>query len=497
MQTFIVEAIFPPTQKIFTKIISTSSPKRNRNSQKLKLIFSEENNGNFLDINTKRDYDRKQNVNHEDQMSQANRFVAEKNLLDTLDRIARSHSAYSALYVSLSKLKPKNRHPSFIKIIAKLFDDLVGAAEGMMYILNSGDFVILGKNITENIVSNAVDKLRKGLASDPILFNANISEFAHLYNFPNDFYTLYEYIQEQLNNASLPDFSNLKYPIEASQMEGVLAHLDAINVPELIKHQSIIRLENANQFRVMFQEFFVAVKDLSAQYDKNMDITANKWLFLYLTQALDKKTIASFQAADIKNWPQCISLNMHLSSIFTPEFDTFLTDGPVNHPQIIAEVQMMDIFNKLESYFEAKEKLHKQGHQILIDGLIPETLSLIDINRLEPDLIKIFWNPMMEFDTNNQELHDIINRFGSNRIILAKCTDEKALRWGISYGIRNFQGPYMDTLETALIRSHCPDAQHCSATECLKRRRLITGVNRRQCRYPEILEKILGQTDGQ
>lgn len=424
-------------------------------------------------------------------MAQANRFTAERNLLDTLDRIARNQAAYSVLYVSLSKLKPKNRHPAFIKIIAKLFDDLVGAAEGSMYILNNGDFAILGKNITETIVADAVDKLRKGLASDPILFNSNISEFAHLYNFPENFTTLYEYIRQQIDDARLPDFSNLKYPVEASQMDGVLAHLDAINVAEIIKHQSIIRFEKANQFKVMFQEFFVAVKDLSAQYDRSIDLTADKWLFLYLTQALDKKTIASFQAAEIKNWPERISLNLHLSSVFTSEFD-YLAGSLFSKQQIIAEVQMMDIFNRLESYFEAKEKLHSQGNQILIDGLIPETLSLIDINRLQPDLIKLFWNPMMEFDTDNQELRDIIAQFGSERIILAKCTDDKALRWGISYGIRTFQGPYIDHLETAVIRSQCPAAAKCAAADCLKRRRLITGAERSRCPHIEHLEKLLG-----
>ncbi len=429
-------------------------------------------------------------------MSQTNRFMAEKNLLETLDRIARNQAAYSVLYVSLSKLKPKNRHPSFIKIIAKLFDDLVGAAEGMMFILNSGDFAILGKNITSAIVADAVDKLRQGLASDPILFGSNISEFARLYHFPEDFTTLYEYIEHQISNAPPPDFSNLKYPVEAAQMEGVLAHLDAINVADIVKHQSIIRLKNANHFELMFQEFFVAVKDLSARYDKDVDLTANKWLFLYLTQTLDKKTIASFQVAELKHWPHRVSLNLHLSSVFTPEFDNLADNGLPSQPQIIAEVQMMDIFNQLDSYFEAKEKLHAHGHQILIDGLIPETLSLIDLNHLAPDLIKLFWNPMMEFDTDNQELRKTIEHFGSERVILAKCTDEKALRWGISYGIRAFQGPYMDNLETAVIRARCPNGQICSATDCLKRRRLITGTERRQCPYIDFLENSLEQENG-
>ena len=427
-------------------------------------------------------------------MAQQNKFVAEQNLLDTLDRIARNQAAYSVLYVSLSKLKPKNRHPAFIRIIAKLFDDLVGTAEGMMFILNSGDFAILGKNITENIVSNAVDKLRKGLASDPLLFNSHISEFAQLYKFPEDFTTLYEYIKQQIDDANIiiPDFSSLKYPVEASQMDNVMSHLDAINIAEIVKHQSIIHIEKSNQFKVMFQEFFVAVKDLSAQYDKDMDLTANKWLFLYLTQALDKKTIASFQASEIKNWPESISLNLHLSSIFTAEFDNLVKNFFSSQKQIIAEVQMMDIFNRLESYFEAKEKLHTQNNKILIDGLIPETLPLIDIDRLQPDMIKLFWNPMMEYDTNNQELRNIINQFGSNKIILAKCTDDKALRWGVSYGIRTFQGPYIDNLETAIIRSQCPAAANCTAADCLKRRRLITGATRNQCKHIEHLEKLLG-----
>ena len=80
-------------------------------------------------------------------MPKAGSFTAEKYLLDSLSRIAKNPAGYSVLYVNVSKLKPKNRHPQFVKIFAKLFEDLVGATNGMMFILTSGDFAILGKKL--------------------------------------------------------------------------------------------------------------------------------------------------------------------------------------------------------------------------------------------------------------------------------------------------------------------------------------------------------------
>ena len=425
-------------------------------------------------------------------MAKTGKFGAEKALLDALDRIARSQSSYSVLYVSVSKLKPKNRHPSFVKIIAKLFDDLVGAAYGMMFILSNGDFAILGKNITSATVEDAVKKLRAGLASDPILYAQDMSEFARLYQFPDDFAELYRHIESVMENTQLPDLSAYKYPVEASQIDGVIEQLNNVNITELVKHQSVLRIENANQFKTLFQEFFVAVKDLSRLYDADIDLTANKWLFLYLTQALDKKTISSFLFADIKNWPQHIGLNLNLSSVFSEEFVNFAKNVLRPEQKIIAEVQIMDVFNSLNLYFEAKEILHQGEHKILIDATSPEMLKMLNVIRLEPDMIKIFWDPMMALNAKNEEMKQLIDDFGVDNIILAKCGDQNAVRWGIHYGIRNFQGPYIDKLEVSLIKAQCPWGNKCSAEECLKRRRLIAGEFRDGCFDKEYLEKLLG-----
>ena len=74
-----------------------------------------------------------------------NKFDTEKYLLETLDRVSKNRTDYKVLYVNVSKLKPKNRHPRFVKIIARLFDDLVAIADSAMFVLSNGDFAILGK----------------------------------------------------------------------------------------------------------------------------------------------------------------------------------------------------------------------------------------------------------------------------------------------------------------------------------------------------------------
>ena len=425
-------------------------------------------------------------------MPKAGSFTAEKYLLDSLSRIAKNPAGYSVLYVNVSKLKPKNRHPQFVKIFAKLFEDLVGATNGMMFILTNGDFAILGKRITQETVENAVKTLRQGLSSDPVLINSESGEFAEVYEFPEQFVPFYKRIEDIIAADAEQPAEPRRRPLSAAQVEGVISHLDNLDIRDIVKHQSIIRIGGVKKFEVLFQEFFVAVKDLSAQFNKDIDLTGNRWLFLYLTQVLDKKTMSAFQTADLKVWPRQISLNLNLSSVRSREFISLVKNFIRPEQKLIVEVQLMDIFNNLASYFEVRDLLHQGGHQILIDNTSPEMLHMLNIKRLEPDWVKIFWAPLMEFDLDNAELRQTIADLGAQNVILAKCRDEKAMRWGLKYGINAFQGPYIDDLEVALIRSGCPNAKNCKVLDCLKRKRLLAGAYRDECVHKDCLEKLLG-----
>ena len=418
----------------------------------------------------------------------------EKYLLDALDRVARNPVDYSVLYVNISKLKPKNRHPEFVKIFARMFDSIVGVIRGQMFVLSNGDFAILGKNITEDTVDEAVKKIRLGLSSDPVVHGRSTKDFAELYYFPEDYTSLYVKIQNMYedDNYEVPENPDEgKRPIRADEIDDVIAQLDTIDIPEIIKRQSALQIVGPGKFRVAFQEFFVAVKDLSAHLDKRLDLLASRWLFLYLTQTLDKKTLNAFFSSDIVNWPRQISLNLNLSSVFSHEFVNLAKNFLKPDQKLIVEVQLMDVFNNLQLYFKVKDILHAGGHKLLIDTVSPSSLKLLNLKRLDPDMIKVFWEPLLEYDANNEMFRQVIENLGANNVVLAKCDSNAALKWGLKYKLNTFQGPIIDNLEVTLLQKYCPDASHCPAADCLRRKRLLWGSFRDECTQKEILEELL------
>ena len=116
------------------------------------------------------------------------------------------------------------------------------------------------------------------------------------------------------------------------------------------------------------------------------------------------------------------------------------------------------MLNNMQAFFNAKEKLHRLGHEVLLDATSLEMLQSINVKSLGFDYVKLFWHDLMDdYVSQSEEIKKLLEEIGYNKIILAKCLDEKAVRWGIKNGIRAFQGPYIDMLEVAMIRKNCPN----------------------------------------
>lgn len=420
--------------------------------------------------------------------------LSEKYLLSALDRIAKNPAGYAVLYINASKLKPKHRHPKFLKILEKFFDGVVGLAKGVFFPLSNGDFAILGRDFSQSMVDEAVNKLREGTSNDPILHGKNSSDFATVFMFPDTFSSFYNYIVSIAENSGQSHFEDNFEPekrsLEAGEVDDVLSILNSIDISELVKRQSIVQILQANQFKVHYQEFFLAVKDLNMLFD-NVDIQENRWLYFYMLQHLDKRMLQAFFSANLHEWPELIGINLTMQSVYSQEFVNFAKMFLTQGRKIVVEVQLIDVFNNLPLYFEVKDILHRGGHKILIDGVNVASLKLLNLASLSPDMIKVFWEPLWEYAPDSDELKEAVTLLGKDNVILAKCDSSQALSWGVKHGISSFQGPFMDNLEVAFIRRECPDAAQCTIKECLKRKRLLSGQERGKCTQLSVLEKLL------
>ncbi len=414
----------------------------------------------------------------------------EKYFLDALDRVAKNPFGYGVLYVKVSKLKPENRPPEFAKILSRLFDGVIGS-KGSTFFLSNGDFAILSKDIPQLSVDKAVREIRESLSKDPVFSLNSHEDFVHVYHFPEDLNSFYKQIEKLQREGLIEEAAVVKRPIEASEIDRIILELNRLDIVEMVKRQSVMRLSGKNNYRVMFQEFFVAVKDLRLKFDSNLDLTANRWLFLYLTETLDKKALNSLAHSDLKKWPRQVGINLNLSSVFSKEFERFSEYFPRSDDGVIVEVKLMDVFNNLDTYFKAKEFLNKHGHKILIDDMDPPTVQMLDVQKLAPDMVKMFWDPLLEDGIDDDELKAAIDKIGRDNVILAKCDSEKAVSFGTAHGISAFQGPYIDNIEVEIIRERCPHASKCTTLQCLKRKRLLLGAFRDECMHKDILEDLL------
>ena len=88
------------------------------------------------------------------------------------------------------------------------------------------------------------------------------------------------------------------------------------------------------------------------------------------------------------------------------------------------------------------------GHALLIDGLNPATLQMLDVGPLKPDYAKLMWAP--EFiellnPDSNKSAGSMIDEVGPEKIILARCDSQESMAWGLKSGIRIFQGHFLDS----------------------------------------------------
>ena len=410
----------------------------------------------------------------------SDRGPVESQLLACVKRLERNPYDWRAVHLHLSQLKAQNRRHYQLRVAASEFDVLLRKFNSELFQLGNGDIVFLWHGGSLADVDPVVLRLRYLFSDDPLANAASSADHDHSdllvgvveegpvsgklctwFELEREYDRLclhLEELVESLQAAPAETGYSTEQPLDPAGLARLEASLASIDLSGLSRRQPVCAVLSQSGPQSLFSELHVAIRDLARLLLPGVDLTADTWLFQRLAESLDRRLLTCLATREIDVPQGAISLNLRLATLLSPEFlkfdHEFRRDAAA---PVIIELQLIDIFAELGAYLFIREFVRDRGYLICIDGLHHLHLPLIDRKRLGADLVKVIWSPDLLDIVNEErreELRLAIKRAGVDRVILCRCDTTEAIRWGQSFGIRLFQGHYID----ARLRAARPPA---------------------------------------
>lgn len=401
-----------------------------------------------------------------------NRVSLKKDTLifDYMNKIEKDINSFSALYIYVHKLQNIKLKTAQRQSLMETFENVIKVSGGELFSLPNDDVVVIfNKKAHEEILACLV-KLRFMFHDDPLLVNAddleqiNLVKFFELGNGSLEFKNTVRSAMERFDIQQAEHKANLNINANKSALIGgqrklrreltppmlakVQKALVMTDFSSLIRRQSVCAVIGKSPPQMLFDEVFVSIADLRDMLLPDVDLTANPWLFLHLTETLDKRVLVSVSQHDDGSFTSNFSMNLNVSTILSDEFLEF--DENMNssmRSSIVLELQLVDIFSDIKAFILAKTFAKYRGYKVCIDGITVDKLKYIDRENLDGDLIKIIWHPsFMDVIKEDKHFTDYINKSERSKMILCRVDDPQAVEVGNSLGINLYQGRYIQRL---------------------------------------------------
>jgi hypothetical protein len=402
---------------------------------------------------------------------------AEGPLLEHVRRLGTFSGRGWAFYLHLSRLSSRARTEnlayglnSFRSVVDKLF--------GHVFLLKNSDMVVLFKDAPLAQAKSAIRKLQFLFHDDPLFQTEEGAEvkFCTSYNLDEaypEFLRLVESLAAPGNGSGAPASAHAATAstaapaaedkaLDPARLGSLVTELAAADISGLLCHQPVYSLAE-DAIAPVFEEIYVSIPALERTMTPGVRLAADRWLFQYLTRALDKRMLdflarsaqrTGMSGAGPQNpLPGLItgghySINLNLSTVLSPDFQAF--DAAISdaaRKAVTLEFQKIDVFADLGSYLYVRDFAHERGYRICLDGLSHLSLPFIDSGALGLDLLKIYWvSDMAEhplFGTRGGP-RELVEQAGQGRVVLCRCDSRKAIDYGRSLGIFLFQGKQLD-----------------------------------------------------
>ena len=395
-------------------------------------------------------------------------------IFDYLRKIEKDMAQFQALYMHTSKLQNQSLRSAQRETLIDTFENVIKKSGGEIFSLANEDMVVIFNSVSHDEVLACLVKVHFIFHDDPLIRNAVDllqSGFAKIYVLATETEAFREAVKETVTLAGADKQENkpaakpaagamgnaqrkLRRELTPSMLAKIQKALSMMDFSSLIRRQSVCAVIGKSPPQMIFDEVFVSIADLRDMLMPDVDLTSNPWLFMYLTETLDKRVLVSVSRHDDGSLTSNFSLNLNVSTILSDEFLEFDENiNPSQRSTIVLELQLTDIFSDIKAFILAKTFAQYRGYKICIDGITVDKLQYIDRGHLDGDLLKIIWHPsFMDIIKEDRHFTDYVNKAERARMILCRVDDPQAVEVGNSLGINLYQGRYIQRLLAAQPR---------------------------------------------
>lgn len=392
---------------------------------------------------------------------------AERRLQDLLRRIAGNRAGVFAVYVHLARATAQSS-PQTRRRLIQTFESLAERREASVFLLANRDLVLICRDVPVPEIDLALNKMsecagelgpRHGI-DRPGGRDEGPAKWYDL-SAGDEFQRFCEFIRN-LGTKELPRSAGIfsqplgrgDQPLDAEKLATIGRKLHEIHISDLIRQQTALEIHRSGTASPLFRETYFAINDLLARLAPDVDVLSDACLFRHFTQSLDRRLMASLaRRSKFVDGEVPLSINLNVSTIATREFQKFKVAHDRDAGRMVVEIQLVDVLTDIDAYRKARDVLHAQGYNVLIDGLGPLTPRYLNIRALEADFIKIWWSSDVVGRCRNEQtdaVRNILDAAGRAKVILARTDSEQAVKWALSLGIHRFQGYFIDRLAVAM-----------------------------------------------
>jgi EAL domain-containing protein (putative c-di-GMP-specific phosphodiesterase class I) len=267
--------------------------------------------------------------------------------------------------------------------------------------------------------------------------------------------------------------------------------------PELLHRQTAVLLApgTARRIRPLFRELACASAGLAAEADAG-GFESDHLLVRHFVRQLDRHLLTALPgeaarggALDVCRAPG-LHLNLAPASVLTREFEALADIARSRAASLGVEIDLVDAVADPDAFLAARARLGDHAIPCVLDHVPALALGLARLATLPPDLVKLDWSGRLLRLSGPEaaETARAIAELGPERIVLAGADREDALQWGLTAGIRRFQGRHIDAMLAAGRLAACPQAARCTLRQCIERASAAAPAGRGGCRNPALLD---------